>query len=333
MAGHETVLLREAVDGLDVQPGDVVVDGTIGGAGHFSLLYSALGEHGTLIGIDADDEAITRAEAAITEAQGARSAGTGAASPRLVLANDNFRNLGAILDQNGIEKVDRALFDLGWRGYHLSRGRGFSFQTHEPLLMTYGTPAEGESAAELLNSAPEAELADLIYQYGEERFARGIARSIVRVRKDRPLLTTDDLVAAVEGGTPSWYQHRRLHPATKTFQALRIAVNDELGAIRDGLATAIDRLACRGRIAVITFHSIEDRIVKGMFRDAAHAGKGSLVTKKPIVPSAEETARNPRARSAKLRIFSATPAETGGKYAAFPHAAAEIGSAVLYGAS
>lgn len=316
MAGHETVLLREAVEQLDVQPGDVVVDATIGGAGHFSLLYGALGGEGTdqdasgtLIGIDADDEAVARAETIVSAAGAARSAAQEDAGPRVILENGNFRNLGAILDRNDIVKIDRALFDLGWSGYHLSRGRGFSFQAHEPLLMTYGTPKEGESAAELLNSAPEAELADLIYQYGEERFARGIARSIVRTRKERPLLTTDDLVAAVEAGTPAWYRHRRLHPATKTFQALRIAVNDELGAIREGVGAAIDRLGCRGRIAVITFHSIEDRIVKGMFRDAAHAGKGSVATKKPIVPSADEVARNPRARSAKLRVFSATPAE------------------------
>ena len=299
-ARHDTVLLTEAVDGLEIQPGDTVVDATLGGAGHFNLLHDRLGTSGVLVGIDADADAIARAQAAV--------AGKGG-DVRVELAHDNFRNLGAILDGAGIEKIDRALFDLGWSSFHLSSGRGFSFQAHEPLLMTYGDPAAGNTAAELVNSATEEELADIIYTYGEERFARQIARSIVRRRKEAAILTTDDLVKAVEEGTPSWYHHRRLHPATKTFQALRIAVNDELGALKEGLLAAMDRLACKGRIAVITFHSIEDRIVKQLFRDAAYAGKGSLVTRKPIAPSEEETARNPRARSAKLRIFSATPEE------------------------
>jgi len=294
---HDTVLLSEAVEGLRVQAKDVVVDATIGAAGHFALLHSKLGYEGVLIGIDADREAVDRAEKAVEGKKG----------PKVRVMNDNFRNIDAILDKVGCAKVDRVLFDLGWSGYHLGSGRGFSFQTHEPLIMTYGTPAQGESAAELVNSATEEELADILYTYGEERFARDIAKSIVKRRKLSPILTTDDLVQAVEDGTPSWYHHRKLHPATKTFQALRIAVNDELGALREGLASAIARLNCGGRIAVISFHSIEDRIVKQMFRDAAHAGKGSLVNRKPLTPSNEEIVRNPRARSAKLRIFSATP--------------------------
>src|SRR3989338_7178544 len=293
---HDTVLLSEAVEGLRVQAKDVVVDATIGAAGHFALLHSKLGYEGVLIGIDADREAVERGEKAVEGKKG----------PKVRVINDNCRNIDAILDKVGCAKVDRVLFDLGWSGYHLGSGRGFSFQTHEPLIMTYGTPAVGESAAELVNSATEEELADILYTYGEERFARGIAKSIVKKRKQASILTTDDLVHAVEDGTPSWYHHRKLHPATKTFQALRIAVNDELGALREGLSAAISRLNFEGRIAVISFHSIEDRIVKQMFRDAAHAGKGSLVTRKPLVPSIEETIRNPRARSAKLRIFSAT---------------------------
>lgn len=305
---HDTVLLSEAVEGLMVQAKDVVVDATIGAAGHFALLHSKLGSEGVLIGIDADREAVERGEK-VAEGKHGKNA------PKVRVMHDNFRNLDRILDAVNAAKVDRVLFDLGWSGYHLESGRGFSFQTHEPLIMTYGTPmneanddandGEARSAAELVNSATEEELADILYTYGEERFARKIAKSIVQARKQEPLLTTDDLVRAVESGTPSWYHHRKLHPATKTFQALRIAVNDELGALRMGLATAIERLSCNGRIAVISFHSIEDRIVKQMFRDAAHAGKGSLVNRKPIVASMEETARNPRARSAKLRIFSA----------------------------
>jgi 16S rRNA (cytosine1402-N4)-methyltransferase len=299
---HDTVLLSEAVEGLLVQAKDVVVDATIGAAGHFALLHSKLGHEGVLIGIDADREAIERGEKSVEGKKG---------GPKVRVMHDNFRNMDRILDAVGAAKVDRVLFDLGWSGYHLESGRGFSFQTHEPLIMTYGTPsleqdAQTETAAELVNGATEEELADILYTYGEERFARRIAKSIVQARKQSPIMTTDDLVRAVEDGTPSWYHHRKLHPATKTFQALRIAVNDELGALREGLTAAINRLNCGGRIAVITFHSIEDRIVKQMFRDAAHAGMGRLLNRNPLVPTPEERARNPRARSAKLRIFSAT---------------------------
>jgi 16S rRNA (cytosine1402-N4)-methyltransferase len=293
---HDTVLLSEAVEGLLVQAKDVVVDATIGAAGHFALLHSKLGYEGILIGIDADGEAVERAEK-VVEGNGQKR------GPKVRVMNDNFRNLDKILEEVGVAKVDRVLFDLGWSGYHLESGRGFSFQTHEPLIMTYGTPSAGNSAAELVNSATEEELSNILYTYGEERFARKIAKSIVQARKQESILTTDDLVRAVENGTPDWYHHRKLHPATKTFQALRIAVNDELGALREGLNAAIEHLSGGGRIAVISFHSIEDRIVKQMFRDAAHAGKGSLVTRKPLVPSTEEISSNPRARSAKLRIF------------------------------
>lgn len=289
---HESVLLAEAVETLAVEADDVVVDATVGGAGHFAHLAAKLGKKGTLIGIDADVEAIERAQAT--------RAGV---LPRVILANDNFRNLAGILDREGIDTIDKALFDLGWSSFQLARGRGFSFRADEPLLMTYGDPAGAATARDMVNILDEATLADLIYTLGEERFSRGIAKAIVLARKEAPIETTFELVAAIEAGVPAWYAHRRLHPATKTFQALRIAVNDEFGALREGLASALDRLSEDGRVAVITFHSIEDRIVKGMFRDAAHAGKGAMLTKKPLTPSAEETAKNPRARSAKLRVF------------------------------
>ncbi len=294
---HDTVLLSEAVEALNVQPGDRVVDTTIGGAGHFSLLLEKLGSAGTLVGIDADHEAIERAEAALI-------AVPEASRPHVVLIEDNFTNLTSILAQAGVESPDKVLFDLGWSGFQLSRGRGFSFREDEPLLMTYGDPEKAENtAADLVNHLSEASLADTIFALGEERFARGIARSIVAAREEAPIDTTFALVAAIEAGVPGWYKHRRLHPATKTFQALRIAVNDELGALRSGLSSALSSLAVGGRIAVITFHSIEDRIVKTMFRDAAYAGMGTLVNKKPLVPGSVELLHNPRARSAKLRVF------------------------------
>lgn len=292
---HDTVLLNEAVEALAVAPGAVVVDGTLGAAGHFRKLAGLLGPSGTLVGIDADEASITRAKEA--------TADLGADAPTIHLVHDNFRNLGQILDDRSISCIDGALFDLGWNGFQLANGRGFSFRAEEPLLMTYGAPEEGKTAADLVNSLPEEELADLIYNYGEERFSRGIARSIVETRKHKRILTTTELAEAVERGTPSWYQHRRLHPATKTFQALRIATNDELGALRDGLTASMERLTLGGRIAVITFHSIEDRIVKSIMKDAAYEGRGSLVTRKPVVPTLEELTQNPRARSAKLRVF------------------------------
>lgn len=293
---HESVLLSEAVEALSVSEGDTVVDATIGGAGHFAALLKALGTEGTLIGIDADQDAIGRAT---TAAEGA--------APRIELVHDNFRNLAAILEAKGIQQIDRALFDLGWSSFHLASGRGFSFRVDEPLLMTYGDPEGATTAADLVNDLSEQSLADLIYTLGEERFSRGIARSIVEAREAQRIETTSRLVFAIEAGVPGWYRTRRLHPATKTFQALRIAVNDELGALREGLTAALAALSDGGRVAVITFHSIEDRIVKQMLRDAAHEGMGTVVTKKPIVPSFRRSTANPRARSAKLRVFERSP--------------------------
>lgn len=294
---HNTVLLSEAIEALSVQPGDQVVDATIGGAGHFSLLLEKLGGRGTLVGIDADHEAIARAEKVLDGV-------SEALRPEVILIEDNFSNLTSILARAGVESPDKILFDLGWSGFQLARGRGFSFREDEPLLMTYGDPAQAENtAADLVNHLSEASLADTIFALGEERFARGIARSIVAAREAAPITTTFELVSAIEAGVPGWYKHRRLHPATKTFQALRIAVNDELGALRSGLSSALSSLSIGGRVAVITFHSIEDRIVKTMFRDAAYAGMGVLVNKKPLVPGSSELVHNPRARSAKLRVF------------------------------
>lgn len=292
---HVSVLLSESVEALAIEPGDVIVDATVGAAGHFAKIAEALGARGVLIGIDADEESLARAEAAVVA--------LGSGAPTTYLIHGNFRDLGRFLDERGIDCIDGALFDLGWNAFQLSAGRGFSFRTDEPLLMTYGEPEAGKTAADLVNSLSESELADLIYEYGEERFARSIARSIVETRRQHRIVSTSALADAVERGTPAWYHHRKLHPATKTFQALRIATNDELGALREGFSAALSHLTLGGRIAVITFHSIEDRIVKGAMKDAAYEGKGSIVSRKPVVPSLVELAENPRARSAKLRIF------------------------------
>lgn len=298
---HESVFLREAVEGLAIEPSDTLVDATLGGAGHFKAMHEKLGTEGFLIGIDADEAALVRAQAYLT------TAGEG---PKTELVLGNFRNLDAVLDAAQVKQIDGILFDLGWSSFHLASGRGFSFQADEPLLMTYGNPLQGTTAADLVNKASEEAISDMIFSLGEERFARQIARGIVAARDVKPITMTSELVEIVKASTPAWYHHRRINPATKTFQALRIAVNDELGAIRSGISSALAHLSEGGRLVVITFHSIEDRIVKHMLRDAAHEGQGILVTRKPVVPSVEECVKNPRARSAKLRIFEKATASS-----------------------
>lgn len=327
-ARHDSVLLQETLDALDVRPSDTVVDATVGGAGHFKALLALLGEGGVIVGIDADPAAVERGREAY-------AADRRPERPVAHLVNDNFRNLARILERLGVAPVDKVLFDLGWSGYQIAAPRGFSFSTKcepasggqidEPLFMTYGET--GETAADIVNSSSEAELADIIFAYGEERFARGIARAIVAERSRERILTTGALVRAILAGTPAWYHTRRIHPATKTFQALRIAANDEVGALREGLAAALRSLAPGGRLATISFHSIEDRIVKNALRDATQGGLGMMHPKKPITPSRAEVVANRRARSAKLRVFeraaapSATsPADGSSEYSADSHA-------------
>lgn len=304
-AEHQSVLMKEVLKALDIQPNDTVIDATIGGAGHFAELLSQLGEGGTIIGIDADVAAVERAREAYAQDRRPER-------PTAHLVNDNFRNLSRILERLNVAPVDKILFDLGWSGYQMAAPRGFSFQEDEPLLMTYGEggPSNGlgtgETAADIVNSCSEEALANLIYTYGEERFARSIARYTVAARGRERILTTGALVEAILAATPAWYHKGKTHPATKTFQALRIAVNDELGALRAALSVALRALAPHGRLAVISFHSIEDRVVKNMLRDAVHEGLGSLVPKKPITASRTEILANRRSRSAKLRVFERT---------------------------
>lgn len=291
---HDSVLMKEVLEALALRPSDTVVDATLGGGGHFIALLAALGEGGTIIGIDADRAAVERGREAY-------AADRRTERPVAHLVNDNFRNLSRILERLGVGHADAILFDLGWSGFQISAPRGFSFQSDEPLLMNYSE--SGETAADIVNSSSETALADLIFTYGEERFARPIARAIVEARSKKRILTTGALVAAIKAGTPARYHKQKIHPATKTFQALRIAVNDEVGALREGLSAAINSLAPGGRLAIISFHSIEDRIVKSMLRDAAREGLGALTPKKPIVPTRTEILHNRRARSAKLRVF------------------------------
>jgi 16S rRNA (cytosine1402-N4)-methyltransferase len=289
---HTTVLLHEAVDALLVAPESIVVDATFGSGGHAREIASLLGPEGTLIGIDADESALQREKLGETEAT-------------IHLINDNFRNITETLRSLHIEEVDAILADLGWRMEQFADGqKGFSFLHDGPLHMTFGDPGEyAFTAHDIVNGWEEHVIADIIYGYGEERFARRIAKAIVTERKHAPIETTYRLVEVIKSAVPKVAQRGKTHPATKTFQALRMAVNEELPALEEFIQAGFTVLKPGGRLAIITFHSIEDRVVKHAFRAFVDSGAGELVTKKPIPPSETEVRENPRARSAKLRII------------------------------
>jgi 16S rRNA (cytosine1402-N4)-methyltransferase len=276
---------------LDIQTNDTVVDATLGGAGHSRLICEKLGAHGTFVGFDLDEAAIARARVALAET-----------APRVELVHANFRTMATAVRERALVPT-KVLFDLGWSSFQLADGRGFSFLVDEPLDMSYQTGAHTLTARAVVNSWEESSLADVIYGFGEERFARRIARAIVEYRLHKPIETSAELGAIVRSAVPAPARHGKIHPATKTFQALRIAVNDELGSLEEALTGAWEVLAPRGRIAVISFHSIEDRVIKNRFVSWEKQGLGRRITKKPIVPSREEIVQNRRARSAKLRVI------------------------------
>lgn len=291
---HETVLLEEVVEGLNLSQGETVVDATVGVGGHAEKIAHALGSQGTLVVIDADELSLKQARKKLEDAPG-----------KIIYLKGNFRHLRDLVHGVGVEKADGVVFDLGWHAEQLSSGRGLSFKADEPLLMTLSSEVTPEmlTAKDIIADWDEEEIAKIIREYGEERFSGRIARAIVEARRKNSIDTAQQLAEVISGVVPAFYRHGRIHPATRTFQALRIAVNDELNALKEGLEGALGLLAPGGRVAVITFHSLEDRIVKHAFRDAEKEGKGSRLTKKPIVPELSERQRNPRARSAKLRIF------------------------------
>jgi len=299
MQKHQPVLLHEVLTGLSIHKGDTVVDATVGDGGYTKAFCDAVGKDGTVIGIDQDENAINRVQEKLKNAV-----------CTLYLKVDNFRYLGRILKGLGVSRVDAIAFDLGMSSVQLEEsGRGFSFQKDEPLTMTFKRdPRETDiTASQIVNVWSEESIANVLFGYGGERFSRKIARAIVARRKEKEIKTTSDLVDIIESVLPR-RGHRRggvnkIHPATRSFQALRIAVNDELEAITEGLAESFSLLVPNGRIAVVSFHSLEDRIVKHFFRTAALDGKGIVLTKKIIKPSEEESKNNPRSRSAKLRIF------------------------------
>ncbi len=293
---HIPVLLKETIEGLNINEDDIVLDGTINGGGHsFEICKKLSSEKGLLIGIDQDSVALQNAHARLDKI-----------GCRVLLRQENFRNLDKVLDGVGIDKIDKVLFDLGLSSNQLEdSGRGFSFLKDEPLLMTFNPKPEGSdiTAWEIVNKWDEENIADIIYGYGDEKFSRRIASNIVLARKDKMVGTTFELVEIIKRSVPMWYKRSKIHPATKTFQALRIAVNDEIRSTRDGVEKAIEHLNKKGRIAVITFHSIEDRLIKVFFKEKQKEGGFIILTKKPIAPTDEEIKSNPRCRSAKLRIL------------------------------
>lgn len=303
---HVPVLLSEVLGALSVRPGGVYVDATVGGGGHSLAIARLLGPEGTLIGIDRDPSALRIAEERLKSVDA-----------RVILIKANFRELTRALAPTGIKEVDGVLFDLGFSSWQVEENeRGLSYRREAKLDMRLD-PTEGVSAADLVNTLPEEELARIIWCYGEERWAKAIARAIVRRRRIRPITTTVELAHVVKQAIPAASRRRGPHPARRTFQALRIAVNRELENLERGLEEAVAILRPGGRLAVISFHSLEDRIVKRFFRDksagcvcppdlpvctCSRRPELAVITRRPIRPSPAEVAANPRARSARLRV-------------------------------
>ena len=317
---HTPVLLAEVTQHLSPHPGSIVVDCTLGGAGHAKHLAEAIAPTGILVGIDQDDSAIEAATITLRLGQQMSNRTTQSAriAPLTALLKGNFGDLDALLGQARIPYADAVLFDLGVSSHHIDvPDRGFSFKQDAPLDMRMDPGNQTLTAAEVIAAYDEADLARIFRDYGEERWASRIAAFIVRSRRRTPIARTEELVSVVKAAIPASARRTGGHPARRVFQALRIEVNDELGVLARGLASAIRWLAPGGRVAVISYHSLEDRLAKGAFTEGARGcicppglpvcacGERPvlrILTRRAIVPTADEIARNPRARSAKLRV-------------------------------
>jgi 16S rRNA (cytosine1402-N4)-methyltransferase len=300
---HTPVLLTQAIEGLALRPNAVCIDATLGGGGHAEAILRALGPQARLLGLDADPEALARVQTRLAPFAG-----------QTTLVQANFRDIGSVATASGFPEVDAILMDLGVSSYQLWEAeRGFSFAASGPLDMRMD-PRSELTAGEIVNTWPQDELADIIYRYGEEPRSRRIARAIVAAR---PLHTTAALAEVIARAASIRNDRNRIHPATRSFQALRIVVNDELGALEEALPQALALLASGGRLVVITFHSLEDRLVKQFMQREArdclcppdlpacrcgHQAQLRIKTRKPIQPDEAEVVANPRSRSAKLRV-------------------------------
>jgi len=285
---HIPVMLNEVIDNLDPKEGDVFVDGTYGFGGHSAEIAKHLGTRGKIIGVEKDEEIFSFNEPKLRE------------NSNLIFVNDDFRNIDLILEKLGIYRVDKILLDLGVSSYHFDQSeRGFSFSKDEKLDMRLSKDSL-VTARDLINGLSEKELADLFFRLSDERRSRQIAKAIVQARRQKKITTTSQLSDIIASANKSF--GGKINPSTRVFQALRIAVNDEFGAIEEALPKAIDLLNTGGKLAVISFHSGEDRIVKNIFKKYAGKLQIKLLNKKPIVPTLEEIRSNPRSRSAKLRV-------------------------------
>jgi 16S rRNA (cytosine1402-N4)-methyltransferase len=291
--GHVPVLLRESLHGLGCRRGGIYVDCTLGYGGHAAAILAASAPDGILIGLDRDQAAVRQSRS-----------GLAAEAARVRLVHGDYRQLKDHVARLGIAAVDGVIFDLGASSVHFDDpARGFSFMQDGPLDMRMDQ-SQKLTAAEIVNRLPEAQLADLIYQYGEERYSRRIARALTVARDVQPISTTQQLADVIRGAVPAPYRHGRIHCATRTFQAIRIAVNRELDGLNEALRDAAELLKPGGRLCIISFHSLEDRIAKHTIRSLTQGSNPILqaITRKPVLPSELERQTNPHARSAKLRV-------------------------------
>jgi 16S rRNA (cytosine1402-N4)-methyltransferase len=291
---HKTVLLKESIHGLNIQSGDIYLDGTLGSGGHAEYALELLKGDIRVIGLDKDIEALARSKKRLEQYK------------NVIFIESNFGDLDKVLRDLKIEKVDRIMLDIGLSSDQFeTSGRGFTFKNNEPLLMTFKKdPHPGDlTAYEIINGWQEESIADIIYGYGEERYSRRIAHAIVAYRENKKIENTNELVEIIQNAVPFFYRRGKIHPATRTFQALRITVNDELNTLKEGLRKGFGKLNRGGRMAVISFHSLEDRIVKNFNKEKEEIGEAKIIIKKPITPTDLEIKNNPRSRSAKLRII------------------------------
>jgi 16S rRNA (cytosine1402-N4)-methyltransferase len=291
---HQSVLLKEIVSGLDIKDNDIVLDCTLGNGGHSLVIYQSA-KNVKIIGIDADETAIINAQKRFQENKA-----------EIVTFNSYFDQLDKAVSVYGYTQIDKVLFDLGLRTDQIEeKERGFSFNQDGPLKMTFSkNPNKNQvTAYDVVNDWGEETLADIIYGFGEETFSRRISRAIVEARKSKAIETTFELRDIIVKSLPKFLSFKKIHPATKTFQAIRIAVNNELERIKIATQKAFEILKPQGRIAVISFHSLEDRIIKNFFKEKVLSGEANFINKKPIVPSDDEIRDNPKSRSAKLRII------------------------------
>ena len=305
--GHKSVLLDETIESLDIKPDGIYVDGTLGGGGHASEVCRRLGDRGRFIGIDQDADAIAAASERLKEF-----------GDKVTIVRSNYENIDEVLKELGISQVDGIYLDLGVSSWQLDeRSRGFTYREDAPLDMRMDQ-RKSRTAADIVNTYSEEDLTRIIRDYGEDRFARNIAKHIVRERERDPIVTTGRLAEIIKGAIPAKVRATGGHPAKRTFQAIRIELNGELTVLEESIDGMIDLLNPGGRLSIITFHSLEDRIVKNRFRLNEHPctcppdfpvcvcgkkSKGRVVTRKPILPSEEEMRENSRSKSAKLRVF------------------------------